>query len=200
MAFFRFSHFTLLSSSHMMGVDRWLSWCVDAVPCQKHIGAGYCARTNGVQVPQGAREKSILARWKGTLPEIGGPGGYPPWRGPGAGPGWRDWEGRLASLPWLSGNSFSIERVPLGVRGAERPRKGGVGEFPHINRQAGRRPARQKGGEAAHPRPWQRTTGSRPPASAGKKTVGPHGSGGASFEKSGGKQLRKGRDMYYNNK
>ena len=34
--------------------------------------------------------------------------------------------------------------------GAERPRKGGVGEFPHINRQAGRRPARQQGGEAAH--------------------------------------------------
>ena len=34
-----------------MGVARWLSWCVDAVPCQKHIGAGYCARTNGVQYP-----------------------------------------------------------------------------------------------------------------------------------------------------
>ena len=34
-----------------MGVARCPSWCVDAVPCQKHIGAGYCARTNGVQVP-----------------------------------------------------------------------------------------------------------------------------------------------------
>ena len=45
------------------------------------------------------------------------------------------------SLGWLSGNSFSTERVPLGVRGAERP---------HINRQAGRRPARQRGGGAVH--------------------------------------------------
>ena len=45
------------------------------------------------------------------------------------------------SLGWLSGNSFSIERVPLGVRGAERPRKGGVGESPHKNGRAGRSPA-----------------------------------------------------------
>ena len=135
-----------------MGVAWWPSWCVDAVPCQKHIGAGYCARTNGVQYLWGAREKSILACCKGTPPEIGGPGGYPPWRGPGAGPGWRDWEGRLASLPWLSGDSFSIERVTLGVRGAERPRI----------RKAGRRPARQKGGAAACPRPRQRATASRP--------------------------------------
>ena len=29
---------------------------------------------------------------------------------------------RGISLAWLSGNSFSTERVPLGVRGAERPR------------------------------------------------------------------------------
>ena len=34
-----------------MGVARCPSWCVDAVSCQKNIGAGYCARTNGVQVP-----------------------------------------------------------------------------------------------------------------------------------------------------
>ena len=45
------------------------------------------------------------------------------------------------SLGWLSGNSFSTERVPLGVWGTE---------CPHINRQAGRRPARQRGGGAAH--------------------------------------------------
>ena len=37
---------------------------------------------------------------------------------------------RGISPAWLSGNSFSTERVPLGVRGAERPRKGGVGESP----------------------------------------------------------------------
>ena len=43
--------FSLLISFHLMGVARWPSWCVDAVPCQKHIGAGYCARTNGVQYP-----------------------------------------------------------------------------------------------------------------------------------------------------
>ena len=41
---------------------------------------------------------------------------------------------RGISLGWLSGNSFSIERVPLGVRGAERPRL----------RETGRRPARQR--------------------------------------------------------
>ena len=34
------------------------------------------------------------------------------------------------SLGWLSGNSFSTERVPLGVRGAERPRKRGCGGIP----------------------------------------------------------------------
>ena len=48
---FYFPRFSLLTSSHLMGVARWPSWCVDAVPCQKHIGAGYCARTNGVQYP-----------------------------------------------------------------------------------------------------------------------------------------------------
>ncbi len=47
---------------------------------------------------------------------------------PGGTPVGRDCQG--ISLGWLSGNSFSIERVPLGVRGAERPRKGGVGESP----------------------------------------------------------------------
>ena len=56
---------------------------------------------------------------------------------PGGTPVGRGWRG--ISPAWLSGDSFSIERVTLGVRGAERPRI----------RQAGRRPARQKGGEAA---------------------------------------------------
>ena len=40
---------------------------------------------------------------------------------------------RGISPAWLSGNSFSTERVPLGVRGAERPRL----------REAARRAARQ---------------------------------------------------------
>ena len=42
---------------------------------------------------------------------------------------------RGISPAWLSGNSFSTERVPLGVRGAERPRL----------REAARRAARQWG-------------------------------------------------------
>ena len=72
------------------------------------------------------------------------------------------------SLGWLSGDSFSIERVTLGARGAERPRiREGPpkaaqrylsGKLPiptrprqrAKNREAGRRPARQKGGEAAY--------------------------------------------------
>ena len=40
---------------------------------------------------------------------------------PGGTPVGRGWRG--ISPAWLSGNSFSTERVPLGVRGAERPRK-----------------------------------------------------------------------------
>ena len=37
---------------------------------------------------------------------------------------------RGISPAWLSGNSFSIERVPLGVRGAGRPRYGRAGRSP----------------------------------------------------------------------
>ena len=49
--FFVFSISLCYQVPARMGVARWPSWCVDAVPCQKHIGAGYCARTNGVQFP-----------------------------------------------------------------------------------------------------------------------------------------------------
>ena len=66
------------------------------------------------------------------------------------------------SLGWLSGNSFSIERVPREVWRAERL---------HRNRQAGRRPARQKGGAAAHLRSRQGTTDPHPPAAASAKRL-----------------------------
>ncbi len=73
--------------------------------------------------------------------KLGVQGGYPPWRGPGAGPGWRVWEGRLASLPWLSGNSFSTERVPLGVWGTECPHiTGGPGAARPRERRRSRLP------------------------------------------------------------
>ena len=71
---------------------------------------------------------------------------------PGGTPVGRDCQG--ISLGWLSGNSFSTERVPLGARGAERPRYG----------RAGRSPATGEGGGAARPSPWQRATDLRPTA------------------------------------
>ncbi len=147
------------------------------------------------------KNRSLPAE-KERLRKLGVQGGYPPWRGPGAGPGWRDWEGRLASLPWLSGDSFSIERVTLGVRGAERPCKRGVWGNPPHKRQAGRRPARQRGGKAAHrpvsqrlpvptrPRQPRGKCGERPRRSpgrrggrsasteTGRRPAGPLGSGG----------------------
>src|SRR5699024_4382808 len=102
----------------------WMQFHVRSI-----LASGTAPGRMACSTPREHGKKPILARCKRTPPEIGGPGGYPPWRGPGAGPGWRDWEGRLASLPWLSGNSFSTERVPLGVWGTE---------CPHMN---GRRPA-----------------------------------------------------------
>src|SRR5699024_6902202 len=56
-----------------------------------------------------------------------------------------------------------VSHCEEGRRGGAPPQKGVWGNPPH-NRQAARRAARQKGGEAAHLRPWQRTTGSHPPA------------------------------------
>ena len=58
------------------------------------------------------------------------------------------------SLGWLSGNSFSTERVPLGVRGAERPRL-------------------REGPPAGGPKVFfRKTTDSHPSAAAGKKRAG----------------------------
>ena len=71
---------------------------------------------------------------------------------------------RGISPAWLSGNSFSTERVPLGVRGAERPRL----------REGRAQPGHGRGGAAAHPRPRQRATDSHPPASAGQKRQAGH--------------------------
>src|SRR5699024_3925199 len=68
----------------------------------------------------------------------GGPGGEAP---PSGGPGAARPQARLAE---------TISSHPPATAGK--------------NRQAGRRPARQKGGEAAHPRPRQRTTDTHPPA------------------------------------
>ena len=60
---------------------------------------------------------------------------------------------RGISPAWLSGNSFSTERVPLGVWGTE---------CPHKNRQAGRRPARE--GRRSRPPPFSAEDYRFPPA------------------------------------
>ena len=59
----------------------------------------------------------------------------------------------------------------LGTLSHRKSSPGGPGAARPRLRQAGRRPARQKGGVAAHPRPRQRTTGSRPPACAFAKRL-----------------------------
>ena len=70
-------------------------------------------------------------------------------------------------LGWLSGDSFSIERVTLGVRGAERPRRnpGRCGGRSASTSREGR--AEPGHGRGRRSRPQSRlaeTTGSHPPA------------------------------------
>ena len=91
---------------------------------------------------------------------------------------------RGISPAWLSGNSFSTERVPLGVRGAERPRKRGCGGIPPHKSAGGPQARTEEGRPQAAQRYFsEKTTGSHPPARASAKRL----------EGAGRPRLREGR-------